>query len=260
MFRLFRIFLPFLFLEISGCDEDRAWIVDADAVADIGISKGFSRHTVGMGVHDVFRFGLWVPDIPANQRVPLVVALHYAGPVTPFRGDIFMKQLVHPAFQEYGAIIVAPDSPDETWVDRKSEEALISFIRIIMDEWPVDPERIIITGHSMGGISTWYFADKYPGLFYAAIPVASSPMGFLTGKVPHYVIQGEFDEEFGTTSVRRAVDIMKSKNRRAKLVVADSLFHGPAENYIPFLRESIPWINESSANKTPPQIKGDPND
>lgn len=260
MFRVARFFLLLLTLGISGCDENQTWIVDAEAISRIGISQGFSRHTVGLGVDEQFRFGLWVPDIPVNQKVPLIVALHYAGPDMPFRGDVFMKQLVQPAFQDYGAIIVAPDSPDETWVRKKSDDALMSFIRVIINEWPVDPERIIITGHSMGGISTWYFADKYPEMFYAAIPVASSPMGFLTGKVPHYVIQGKYDEEFGTSSVRRAVDIMRSKNRRAKLVVADSLYHGPAESYIPYLRESISWINESSAINQPPQFKGATND
>jgi dienelactone hydrolase len=124
----------------------------------------------------------------------------------------------------------------------------MSFIKIVKNEWPVDPEQIIITGYSMGGICTWYLADKYPGEFCAAIPMASSPMGFLTGKVPHYVIQGEFDQEFGTASVKRAVGIMKSKNRRAELVIADSLFHENAGRYVPYLRQSIPWINEQMIN------------
>lgn len=39
-------------------------------------------------------------------------------------------------------------------------------------KYPVDRDRITVTGFSMGGAATWYLASRYPDLFAAAAPMA----------------------------------------------------------------------------------------
>lgn len=239
---MIRFLIIILFIFLSGCGQDSELYVDRQDIAQVTLTSGFHTEKTGLSNGDELLYGLWVPVIPQNKKVPLIVALHYAGPETPYRGYSYMQILVQPALADLGAIIVAPDALGESWLDAESEQAVMSFITMAIEEWPVDPEKIIITGYSMGGIGTWYYADKHPDVFSVAIPMASEPVGFLTGKVPHYVIQGQNDELFGTSSVRKAVEVMKSKNKRAELVIAEGLSHSEADQYVTYLQQSIPWI------------------
>lgn len=239
-------FVIVLFVGLCACEQGTGVYVDRQGVKDVALTAGFHTEKAGLSDGYTLLYGLWVPVIPQNKKVPLVIALHYAGPATPYRGYNYMQILVQPALSGLGAIIVAPDAPGESWLDKKSEQVVMSFISMAIDEWPVDPDRIIITGYSMGGIGTWYYADKHSDVFFAAIPMASEPVGFLTGKVPHYVIQGQYDELFGTASVSNAVEVMRSKKRRVELVIADGLGHYEANAYVPYLQQSIPWINDTT--------------
>lgn len=242
-----RVEIIFILVLFAGsCDNPNGIFLNSRDIAQANLSPGFHQLPVSMGIDGELLCGAWVPVIPPNQRVPLIVALHPAGPRTNYRGYGFMQTLVQPAMADVGAIIIAPDNPGDDWIDKKSEQAIIQLIALIKEEWPIDPDRIIVTGYSMGGIGTWFMADKHPGLFYAAIPIASYPVGFLEGKVPHYVIQGRYDELFGTHSVQTAVDILQSKHRIVRLVIADELTHYELLPYVPYLRGSIGWIDSLS--------------
>lgn len=58
-----------------------------------------------------------------------------------------------------------------------------------------DPQRIYVTGFSMGGGGTWSIISKYPGFFAAAIPMASNFKGSLelTSQIPVWSHRGEYD-------------------------------------------------------------------
>ncbi len=46
----------------------------------------------------------------------------------------------------------------------------LEAIRDVMSKHSIDPQRIVITGSSMGGASTWYLTSHNPDLFAAAAP------------------------------------------------------------------------------------------
>jgi predicted peptidase len=105
-----------------------------------------------------------------GKRWPLIVFLHGAGE----RGEDLELVKIHgpPKLVEAGKkmpfIVVSPQlalgewwSPDMVaWLTRE----LISTLR-------VDPERVYLTGLSMGGYGTWETASKYPELFAAIAPI-----------------------------------------------------------------------------------------
>jgi len=240
-----------------GCGDDTQFYISPSQLSKVSMSPGSQRLSVIIANGGEMLYGLSVPTIAQNKKAPLVMALHYAGSSAPYRGDNYMHVLPGPGLANLEAIIVAPDCPGDSWLDKISEEAVMSFIDAAKSEWPVDPDRIVITGYSMGGIGTWYLADKYPDVFYAAIPMASEPVGFLTGKVPHYVIQGSDDELFGTGSIQKAVEILKSKHRVVELVIADGLTHYSAEPYVSYLQHSVPWLADSTLQKSYKKITAD---
>jgi len=47
---------------------------------------------------------------------------------------------------------------------------LFEAIDFICDNFAIDPDRISVTGYSMGGAATWYIASHYPDRFAAAAP------------------------------------------------------------------------------------------
>jgi predicted peptidase len=50
-------------------------------------------------------------------------------------------------------------------------ELLIALINQVKKNFPVDTNRIYITGLSMGGFGTFDAIERYPGMFAAAVPV-----------------------------------------------------------------------------------------
>jgi predicted peptidase len=61
---------------------------------------------------------------------------------------------------------------------------------------PVDPDRVYLTGISMGGSGTWDFVTRHPGVFAAAVPVtgvgdpARAPV---VAKLPIWAFHGTLD-------------------------------------------------------------------
>ena len=123
-------------------------------------------------------------------RMPLVVFLHGAGE----RGHDNERQLLHGARdllrysieRQEPMIIVAPQVPlDERWVDvvwdervhrmpedpSESMGLLMGLLTELMSDSRVDPNRVYLTGLSMGGFGTWDLIARWPDTFAAALPV-----------------------------------------------------------------------------------------
>lgn len=73
------------------------------------------------------------------------------------------------------------------WEDWGRMDAL-EVLDIAKEEFKPDPERIYLTGHSMGGHGTWYLGATYPGYWAAIAPAAGYPTlrayGSHDGRVP----------------------------------------------------------------------------
>lgn len=141
---------------------------------------------------DTLNYRFLFPDYNPYRSLPLVIFLHGSGErgddneaqlkwgVMNFATDEQMK--LHPAF------VVAPQCPaDETWshflmdetdgtiqlqdTPSKSMEILMQLVQQLIKDFPVDTNRIYITGLSMGGFGTFDAMARYPELFAAAVPV-----------------------------------------------------------------------------------------
>lgn len=83
-----------------------------------------------------------------------------------------------------GMFVVAPQNPedDKTWSWMQTDETgrssslpvLISLINEVIENNPIDRDRVYIGGFSAGGFMTWHTILEYPDLFTAAIPVCSA--------------------------------------------------------------------------------------
>ncbi len=155
-------------------------------------SDRFSYETYLNGTGDTLKYRQLFPDYDTLRTYPLVIFLHGSGErgndneaqlkwgVQNFAGDETMK--LHPAF------VIAPQCPEhQRWSNfenpknsttlflqpepTKPMQVLIELIHQFIKAFPVDTDRIYITGLSMGGFGTFDALERYPNLFAAAIPV-----------------------------------------------------------------------------------------
>ena len=114
---------------------------------------------------------LYLPvNYSEKKKCPLILFLHGAGE----RGDDLDKVKVHgpPKLVEQRsdcpAIVVSPQCPNERiW----SPTQLSLLLDKCMETLKVDPDRVYVTGLSMGGFGTWALCAKEPERFAAAVPI-----------------------------------------------------------------------------------------
>lgn len=180
-----------------------------------------------------------------NESSPLVLALHWGGPLYPFIGGDLLAGLVEPALRELGAIMVAPDRTTEDWINPQSEADLLDLLDRIQAEYAVDPARTLITGYSIGGMGTWYMAARNQGLFAAAIPISAQPLpgsADVGWEIPLYVIHGRQDELFPLAETEAAVRQLEASGVAVELAVVDPATHFETERFREPLQRAIPWI------------------
>ncbi len=156
------------------------------------------------------------PPSKTGARRPLILFLHGAGE----RGSDNQSQLVHgvqPLLTGAAALgealfLAAPQCPaEQTWVDapwntrshtmpaRPSApmKLVLGLLEKLMQEEAVDPDRVYLTGLSMGGFGTWDLLQRRPGLFAAAIPICGGGDSRLANRfknVPLWAFHGALDE------------------------------------------------------------------
>ena len=119
-----------------------------------------------------------------------------------------------------GAGAISFNSPDDPPnLGELSELDVMNVLALVRKEFNIDPNRIYLMGHSMGGGGTWHFGVKYPELWAALAPVApafySSPDELAKiQKTPVIVVQGDDDPFVSVNVTRQFVEKMKSLGMR----------------------------------------------
>jgi predicted peptidase len=142
--------------------------------------------------------------IKTGRIYPLVIFLHGAGE----RGNDNEKQLTHGTYifqkpthvKEYPCYVLAPQCPEEMqWVyadwhtqDHRMPEEPSRPLQMVRDltlrlqeTYPIDPNRIYVTGLSMGGFGTWDMIARWPELFAAAVPVCGGGDPAVASHITH---------------------------------------------------------------------------
>jgi dipeptidyl aminopeptidase/acylaminoacyl peptidase len=185
------------------------------------------------------------PGYTGNEPVPLILALHYGGEVTPFYGGDYLNVLVGPALQDLGAIMVAPDAGSGGWTNAQSESDVIRLLDAVEANDNIDPKRRLITGFSMGGGGTWYIASRHQDRFSAAIPMAARPdssMLEVDWRIPLLVIHSLADEVVPFGPVQEMVLAMLEKEFDIEMIVVSELTHFQTQEFVAPLQAAVEWV------------------
>ena len=215
-----------------------------NTLAQPSLQPGLYNRALDVDGVGTVTYGISIPNnyVPENPR-PLVLALHPGGSTGAYYGTQFLRSIVGPALQEWGAIIVAPDAPDRRWTNAISEQGVLALLSEVMERYAIDTERILITGFSMGGRGTWHLASRHSSLFTAAIPMAARSDGDdarLVGDMPVFIIHARDDEVIPFEPAEQLARDMDARGQTVSFLPLDGVGH--FRMGVTPLREAGDWV------------------
>ena len=180
-----------------------------------------------------------------RAKMPLIMQLHGAGE----RGngqDELARVDIH-GFSEllkekdYDCIVAMPQCPENTfWVARV--ESIVRFIEELIEKYDADPDRVYLTGLSMGGYGTWFTAMARPDLFAAIAPVCGGGMAWNAGvlKMPVWAFHGAEDTVVSPTQSDEMVAALRAIGGDVIYTRVDGVGHDVWENA--YREELLLWL------------------
>lgn len=199
---------------------------------------GFLDRTVRIG-SVTYPYVVYLPrDYDRSRFWPVILSLHGIGE----RGSdgqratqIGVAKAIRSAPERVTAIAVFPQAPlDATWLGPTAGAAMLALERSIT-EFNGDPDRVYLTGLSMGGYGTWHLALAHPDRFAALVPVcggilpqapipavlqsplttqSADPHGFVAHELRHlpiWIFHGAADTTVAVSESRRMAEELRKE-------------------------------------------------
>jgi predicted peptidase len=175
------------------------------------------------------KYLLYLPqdyDPKSDKRWPLVLFLHGAGE----SGKDLDKVKVHgpPKLvargKQFPFILVSPQSPKFGW----DVDALKALLDEIKEKHRVDPDRIYVTGLSMGGFGTWALAAAYPKEIAAIAPICGGGEPIWARRIkniPAWVFHGGKDPVVPVERSKVMVNALKKAGGTVRLTIYPEAGH-----------------------------------
>lgn len=207
-------------------------------------------------------YHLYVPkSYDPAKGAPLVVALHGYGVNQEFffgvvkdlpelcekYGFICVAPMGYSITGWYGAPMSVPGAPPpgsklpvpQTGNDKEqlherqlSERDVMNVVSLVESEYKINPRRVYLMGHSMGGFGTWFMGAKYSDKWAAIAPMSGINENGLKeldiaklAKLPVMVAVGE-QETSTVTDSKKAVELLKAKGGVVEYVEIPGGTHG----------------------------------
>jgi predicted peptidase len=134
---------------------------------------------------------------------------------------------------DYPFIVLSPQCPKgEIWTDT---DLLIALIDDVLAHYRVDPDRIYLTGASMGGRGAWYLAYKHPDRFAAIVPICSWATNVdwapALKDMPIWLFHGDKDTVVPISDSEDMVKALQAAGNNVKLTIMPGRGHDITDVY-----------------------------
>lgn len=195
----------------------------------------------------VYPYALYLPEgVGTETRAwPLVLSLHgaYSNHALNLRrvmgrgnrpgepDELSLESLpIFPGLPKVEAIVVCPWGRGTMGYHGPGARDALDVLDDVTTAYPVDFERVSITGLSMGGNGTWELALHHTDLFTAAVPVCA-PLHFNLGQARAFDDENEAQWPF-LKQLHRQNDIINYARNAAPLRIR--IHHGTDDPVVPF--------------------------
>ncbi len=174
------------------------------------------RHNMGYLLYLPTKYGT------ASEKHPLILFLHGSGergkhlPMVKKHGP---PKLVEER-KDLPFIVVSPQLSKDNQLF--SPHAVTALLDDVVAKYDVDPDRIYLTGLSMGGGGTWHVAALQPGRFAAIAPICgwTDPRDAVKlGKLPVWAIHGDVDGAVPYMETEQMVDALRNAGGNVKFTI-----------------------------------------
>ncbi len=175
---------------------------------------------------ETYPYAVFVPpDYTPAKPWPVILFLHGAGErgVDGFlQTEVGLGHAIRRNVERFPALVVMPQCrPGQAWVGPMAEVAL-RCVEETSREYRCDPDRIYLTGLSLGGHGCWHIAAMRPDLFAAVVPICGfAELGPNTGvgekladkikDLPIWCFHGEKDESVPVAKSRHMVELLRAR-------------------------------------------------
>jgi len=126
---------------------------------------------------------VWLPNGYGEDRdkeYPLILFLHGSG-AAEYDSE-FVLSFGLPAVLEldeepdnFDFVVVSPQAaPGSAWWEDGQIDVMDELLQEMLDTYLVDPDRVYLTGLSMGGYGSWFLAAAYPERYAAMVSTSGS--------------------------------------------------------------------------------------
>lgn len=163
-----------------------------------------------------------------GEKYPVILFLHGAGTrsndIKVLAGNAFFRLTAK--HESFPFVCVAPLCHSETWFDQF--ETLKRFVEMVQKAEYTDPDRIYLTGNSMGGYGSWQLAISMPDVFAAMVPVCGGGMYWDAGRLknlPIWAFHGDIDPTVFTEESVKMVEAVNKRGGNAILTIYPNTKH-----------------------------------
>jgi len=173
--------------------------------------------------HTLQPYRILIPaSYDGSKAFPLVIALHGAGRDENSFFDDYPDQAFKKEAEQRGYIVACPKGrqPTSMYLGAAGQDVM-DVLAEVRRNYKIDPNRIYLTGHSMGGFGTWSIAMDHPDVFAALAPISGggNPAGIAKiANIPEIVIHGDADTIVPVTSSRVMVEAARKAGVEIKYI------------------------------------------
>ena len=133
---------------------------------------------------------------------------------------------------DFPFIVVAPQCPWHTWWPELAD-SLDALLDEITQSYAVDPQRVYLTGLSMGGYGAWYLGATRPQRFAAIAPICGGGYWFhgfpdrvaALKDTPVWVFHGAKDDVVPLSASEQLVETLRASGGNVRFTVYPEAMH-----------------------------------
>lgn len=166
-----------------------------------------------------------------SKHFPLIIALHGMGGDENSYLTVYGQGAFKTEAEKHGYIVACPKGrkPASMYVG-DAEKDVMDVLAEVRRAYNIDPDRIYLTGHSMGGFGTWSVAMDHPDVFAALAPIsggANTPASMSKiAHIPVLIVHGDNDPTVPVERSRVMVAMGKKLGTEIKYIEVPGGDHG----------------------------------
>jgi predicted esterase len=166
-------------------------------------------------------YRLFIPSsYDGHQAYPLIILLHGMGGDENTMFDSYGNGAFEQLAEKKGYIVACPKGREATSMYRgAAEQDVLDVLADVRRAYKIDPNRIYMTGHSMGAYGTWSIAIDHPEIFAALAPISGGGDQSEVKKIariPQLVVHGDADPTVPVANSRAMVEALKQAGAEVK--------------------------------------------